>query len=87
MRHKKVNHPDKVKLCEKFLKKECRGDDTSCWFRHTAPILEPASVDSQVFYKAKFIPDPPDLKQLLILMKDLSKKVESLENRFLKKTE
>ena len=87
MRHKKISHPDKVNLCEKFLKKECQRDDASCWFKHIAQFKKSEPVNSQDFYTPRFIQDPPDLKQFLILMKDLSKKVESLEEKFLKKTE
>ena len=81
MNHKKINHPDKVNICDKFLKGDCQRGEPSCWFKHTTENQKLTFTNSQVFRKAMTTSDPPDLKQLLNIMKDLSKKMEALESR------
>ena len=40
MKHKKIDHKEKVSTCWKFVAGDCPFSDTNCWFNHTKDKLE-----------------------------------------------
>ena len=84
MKHKKKKHTADVQICEKFLKKNCVRTDESCWFQH---CLEENDINNdisgceekQVFQKAQDQLYPPDLPQMMNLLKDMWSKMEMMQ--------
>ena len=61
MIHRKIEHPNVVKDCQDFDKKQCRFQNDFCWFKHTVKENDDQieSEVNQVFQEASENLKPP----------------------------
>ena len=88
-KHKKSAHTTLVQVCEKFNKNECPRSEENCWYKHelsptnTGQLTDQDKNENQVFQGRPQNPPPPDqLKMILKFMKDMSMKIEKIEEKF-----
>ena len=87
-KHKKLEHPINVKVCEKFLANKCERSEEKCWYTHeysessSLPKPGSASAKSSGFHKAPKNPPPDQLQTVMEAVNNLCLKVLSMEKRF-----
>ena len=79
-KHKKTEHPDIVKKCEKFSVNKCERKDTHCWYIHQVPELN-LSEKKQVFHKDPKDPFPPEVQKMMNTVNLLFQKFQDIEKQ------
>ena len=85
MKHKKMNHPDKVSKCKEFSQGKCNEGESSCWFNHNTEEKETEEMEIDLelnesfFCEAKEKTPPDQMISIMMMIKKLSFQVEKLE--------
>ena len=83
MKHRKIEHIDKVSNCRVFSQGKCKLDENSCWFGHKEKESEEMEIDEGInelgFHKAPEKTPPDQMKTIMDMIKKLSVQVEQLE--------
>ena len=85
MKHKKMEHPDRVSKCKRFEQGKCNTNEQSCWFIHPSAKIQNDGMEMEkettesVFREAQEKSPPDQMGNILNMISKLSFQVEQLE--------
>ena len=80
MRHRKIDHADRVRQCTDFASNFCRRGDQQCWYRHSMnKETNSQSVQSrQDFHQGQQTHKPPEMSSQKEIMKQMMTEMQTM---------